>query len=201
LLKLLSKDSELSEKDVLLRLGEETISVEEIASVFRPEEKAMEARSDPERPISPTSTVFVDGASGIDVKTAKCCTPVPGDKIVGIVSQKGITIHMFDCPNVQSITHGQIVTAEWGDTSKEIYPVQVLVEAEDSASHAVKDIIQKAHEKSVKVAEMNTRFTDWNLTVYRVIVYIKDEVSLSELMDSWRKISGVNRVYRVREGS
>ncbi len=201
LLKLLSKDSELTEKDVLLRLGEETISVEEIASVFRPGEKTVEAPADSDHPMSPSSTVLVDGASGIDVKTAKCCTPVPGDKIIGIVSQKGITIHMFDCPNVQSITQGQIVTAEWGDTSKEIYPVQVLVEAEDSASHVVKDIIQKAHEKSVKVAEMNTRFTDWSVTVYRVIAYIKNEKYLSELMDSWRKIGGVNRVYRVREGS
>lgn len=201
LTKIFSKESELSEKDILLRLGEETLAVEEIVAVFRPEEVEEEETPVAEKPFKPSSTVLVNGASGIDVKTAKCCTPVPGDKIIGILSPKGITIHMADCPNVQSIKQGQVVSADWGDTSKEVYPVQLMVEAEDSASNVVKDILQRARDKSVKVAEINTRFTDWSVTVYRVIVHIRNEKFLSELMESWRKINGVSRVYRIREGS
>ena len=80
------------------------------------------------------SGVVVQGASDVLVKLAKCCTPVPGDQILGFVTRgSGVSAHRSDCTNVQSLLNDRerIIDVEWAPTTKSVFLVQIQVEALD----------------------------------------------------------------------
>jgi GTP pyrophosphokinase len=82
------------------------------------------------------SGVLVRGAPDILVKLAKCCTPVPGDAIVGFVTRgSGVSVHQADCHNVQSLLQQpeRMIDVEWAPSSKSVFLVQIQVEALDRA--------------------------------------------------------------------
>ena len=80
------------------------------------------------------SGVLVRGAADILVKLAKCCTPVPGDDIVGFVTRgSGVSVHRSDCVNVKalSVEKDRMVDVEWAPTTRSVFLVQIQVEALD----------------------------------------------------------------------
>src|SRR5690606_27262399 len=87
-------------------------------------------------PRSGDSGVLVRGAGDILVKLAKCCTPVPGDEIVGFVTRgSGVSVHRADCTNVKSLKEdpARMIDVSWAPTSKSVFLVQIQVEALDRA--------------------------------------------------------------------
>ncbi|MDD4690934.1 MAG: bifunctional (p)ppGpp synthetase/guanosine-3',5'-bis(diphosphate) 3'-pyrophosphohydrolase [Eubacterium aggregans] len=98
-----------------------------------------------------TSNVVVAGQSDIDVHYSKCCNPVPGDKIIGYITQtNGISIHRTDCPNVLNITDpARIVTVEWNKFGV------------DGSFNA--EIHIKAHEKRELLIELSKLFIEMNI--------------------------------------
>lgn len=80
------------------------------------------------------SIVEVDGADGVLVSLAMCCCPVPGDKIVGTVTQnRGISIHRMNCSNVDSVQEDKRVMVRWGKKRDVRHVVRIKVEAADRA--------------------------------------------------------------------
>ncbi|MBG9886965.1 GTP pyrophosphokinase, partial [Bacillus toyonensis] len=80
------------------------------------------------------SGVLVRGAADILVKLAKCCTPVPGDEIVGFVTRgSGVSVHRADCVNVKALSANKdrLVDVEWAPTTRSVFLVQIQVEALD----------------------------------------------------------------------
>ncbi len=83
------------------------------------------------------SGVLVRGAPDILVKLAKCCTPVPGDEIVGFVTRgSGVSVHRGDCTNVRSLKEepDRLIDVEWAPTTKSVFLVQIQVEALDRSA-------------------------------------------------------------------
>jgi len=195
----LGTDRQVNEKDLLLRIGEKEHSAEDIAALFQPPaEEPLPALGQPDKKQIQSKTIVVDGQLGIEVKMAKCCFPVPGDRIVGVISRKGITIHQDNCPNVEKIMMGELVSVQWGNTEQERYMTQVILESNDHSGNLLKSICQSAKERSYQITEVNTKFDEINHMTYRLSIYVKSLAQLEEMMEYWRKQNGIVNVYRTR---
>ncbi|WP_460795479.1 RelA/SpoT family protein [Microbacterium sp. GXF0217] len=145
------------------------------------------------------SGVLVRGASDILVKLAKCCTPVPGDAIVGFVTRgSGVSVHRTDCVNVKALSGDEqrFVEVEWGPTSKSVFRVQIQVEALDR-SGLLSDVTRVLSEHHVNILSATVQTTDERLALSRFVFEMGDAVHLDRVLNAVRRIDAVYDVYRV----
>ncbi|UYO98610.1 bifunctional (p)ppGpp synthetase/guanosine-3',5'-bis(diphosphate) 3'-pyrophosphohydrolase [Microbacterium sp. M28] len=145
------------------------------------------------------SGVLVRGASDILVKLAKCCTPVPGDAIVGFVTRgSGVSVHRSDCVNVKALSADEqrFVDVEWGPTSKSVFRVQIQVEALDR-SGLLSDVTRVLSEHHVNILSATVTTTDERLALSRFVFEMGDAVHLDRVLNAVRRIDAVYDVYRV----
>ncbi|MGF6823413.1 guanosine-3',5'-bis(diphosphate) 3'-pyrophosphohydrolase [Microbacterium sp. ZKA21] len=150
-------------------------------------------------PRSGDSGVLVRGASDILVKLAKCCTPVPGDDIVGFVTRgSGVSVHRTDCVNVKALSTDEqrFVEVEWGPTSKSVFRVQIQVEALDR-SGLLSDVTRVLSEHHVNILSATVQTTDERLALSRFVFEMGDAVHLDRVLNAVRRIDAVYDVYRV----
>ncbi|MFJ4225146.1 RelA/SpoT family protein [Microbacterium sp. NPDC089695] len=158
----------------------------------------------PERP--PTrearagdSGVLVRGASDILVKLAKCCTPVPGDDIVGFVTRgSGVSVHRADCVNIKALAseEDRFVDVSWAPTTKSVFRVQIQVEALDR-SGLLSDVTRVLSEHHVNILSATVSTTDERLALSRFVFEMGDAVHLDRVLNAVRRIDAVYDVYRV----
>lgn len=83
----------------------------------------------------PTGGVVVKGMNGLLVRYAGCCTPVPGDEIVGFISRgRGVTIHRADCPNMRNVDHDRLIEVSWAGQADIPYKASIRVVASDQGA-------------------------------------------------------------------
>jgi len=152
-------------------------------------------------PKQPTSAVKVQGVGDLLTQLAKCCHPVPGDKIIGYVTRsRGVTVHRRDCYNVVNEEEkDRLVNVEWGETS-ELYPVQIQVQAWDRVG-LMRDISTLVAEEKINIAAVNLTNND-NQTIS--IFFSLEAANLTQLSRILVKIEGVRGVIsatRIGEGA
>jgi GTP pyrophosphokinase len=151
---------------------------------------------------SSDSGVLVRGAPDILVKLAKCCTPVPGDEIVGFVTRgAGVSVHRADCHNVASLRTEpeRMIEVEWAPTSSSLFLVQIQVEALDRAG-LLSDITRVLSENHVNILSANVSTSSDRLAISRYVFEMGDTVHLDRLLNAVRRIDAVYDVYRVSAG-
>lgn len=145
------------------------------------------------------SGVLVRGAPDILVKLAKCCTPVPGDPIVGFVTRgSGVSVHRGDCKNVATLEaeRDRMIEVEWAPTSSSVFLVQIQVEALDRAG-LLSDITRVLSENHVNILSANVSTSSDRLAISRYVFEMGDTVHLDRLLNAVRRIDAVYDVYRV----
>ncbi|HEX4442427.1 MAG TPA: RelA/SpoT family protein, partial [Galbitalea sp.] len=148
------------------------------------------------------SGVLVRGAPDILVKLAKCCTPVPGDQIVGFVTRgAGVSVHRADCHNVQSLLSEpeRMIDVEWAPSSKSIFLVQIQVEALDR-SGLLSDVTRVLSENHVNILSATVSTSSDRLALSRFVFEMGDTTHLDRVLNSVRRIDAVYDVYRVNSG-
>lgn len=148
------------------------------------------------------SGVLVRGAPDILVKLAKCCTPVPGDDIVGFVTRgSGVSVHRSDCHNVQSLTQEpeRMIEVSWAATSKSVFMVQIQVEALDR-SGLLSDVTRVLSEYHVNILSANVSTSSNRLAISRFVFEMGDTTHLDRVLNAVRRIDAVYDVYRVNGG-
>jgi GTP pyrophosphokinase len=148
------------------------------------------------------SGVLVRGAPDILVKLAKCCTPVPGDEIVGFVTRgTGVSVHRTDCNNVKSLLAepDRMIEVEWAPTSSSLFLVQIQVEALDR-SGLLSDITRVLSENHVNILSATVSTSSDRLAISRYVFEMGDTVHLDRLLNAVRRIDAVYDVYRVNAG-
>jgi GTP pyrophosphokinase len=148
------------------------------------------------------SGVLVRGAPDILVKLAKCCTPVPGDDIVGFVTRgTGVSVHRSDCNNVKSLLAepDRMIEVEWAPTSSSLFLVQIQVEALDR-SGLLSDITRVLSENHVNILSATVSTSSDRLAISRYVFEMGDTVHLDRLLNAVRRIDAVYDVYRVNAG-
>ncbi|CAL4859735.1 bifunctional (p)ppGpp synthetase/guanosine-3',5'-bis(diphosphate) 3'-pyrophosphohydrolase [Microbacterium sp. MM2322] len=145
------------------------------------------------------SGVLVRGAPDILVKLAKCCTPVPGDEIVGFVTRgSGVSVHRADCTNVGSLRDqpDRLIDVSWAPTSKSVFLVHIQVEALDRAG-LLSDITRVLSEHHVNILSASVQTTNDRLALSRYVFEMGDTVHLDRVLNAVRRIDAVYDVYRV----
>jgi guanosine-3',5'-bis(diphosphate) 3'-pyrophosphohydrolase len=148
------------------------------------------------------SGVLVRGAPDILVKLAKCCTPVPGDQIVGFVTRgAGVSVHRGDCKNVQSLLTEpeRMIEVEWAPSSKSVFLVQIQVEALDR-SGLLSDVTRVLSENHVNILSATVSTSSDRLALSRFVFEMGDTTHLDGVLNSVRRIDAVYDVYRVNSG-
>ncbi len=148
------------------------------------------------------SGVLVRGAPDILVKLAKCCTPVPGDPIVGFITRgAGVSVHQANCHNVQSLLQEpeRMIEVEWAPSSKSVFLVQIQVEALDR-SGLLSDVTRVLSEHHVNILSATVTTSSDRLALSRFVFEMGDTTHLDRVLNAVRRIDAVYDVYRVSAG-
>jgi GTP pyrophosphokinase len=145
------------------------------------------------------SGVLVRGAPDILVKLAKCCTPVPGDDIVGFITRgTGVSVHQKTCTNVRDLLKEpeRMIDVEWAPSSKSVFLVQIQIEALDR-SGLLSDVTRVLSEHHVNILSASVSTSNERLALSRFVFEMGDTTHLDRLLNSVRRIDAVYDVYRV----
>jgi GTP pyrophosphokinase len=147
------------------------------------------------------SGVLVKGDADVMVKLSRCCTPVPGDPIMGFVTRgTGVSVHRTDCKNVGQLQlePERILEVSWAASSKRLFLVQIQIEALDR-SGLLSDVTRVLSEHHVNIlsASVSTR-TD-RVALSRFVFEMGDPAALEHLLNAVKRIEAVYDVYRVSQ--
>jgi GTP pyrophosphokinase len=146
-----------------------------------------------------SSGVRIAGVDDVLVRLSKCCSPVPGDPIIGYVTiGRGVSVHRADCPNVayMNATPERILQAQWLVDSELTHAVDVEVEAEDRPQ-LLQDIMGVFAELKTQVSSVTARVRRDGMAVTSLTVQIRDLDHLHKLLTKLEALKNVRRVYRV----
>jgi guanosine-3',5'-bis(diphosphate) 3'-pyrophosphohydrolase len=147
--------------------------------------------------------VVVKGVSDVWVKLARCCTPVPGDDIVGFVTRgSGVSVHRGDCANLthMAVEPERIVAVEWAPTSGSVFLVAIHVEALDR-TRLLSDVTKVLSDHHVNILSASVATNRDRVAVSRFSFEMGDTKHLGHLLTSVRGVEGVYDAYRVTSGS
>jgi guanosine-3',5'-bis(diphosphate) 3'-pyrophosphohydrolase len=186
--------------DLFAALGSGSINASQImlglSGALEPTEEAAEVL--PPRKISPVS-INVLGVGDLLTRLANCCHPLPGDKIIGYITQgRGITVHRRDCPNiVHEEEKERLVKVEWGAVAQ-VYPVTIQVDAWDRVG-LVRDISAIIAEEGVNLTEVSLgNHRDDSVTMHFTLE-VKNAAQLSKITSRVHSVWNVVSVARKGE--
>ncbi len=142
--------------------------------------------------------IKVQGVEDVLVRLAKCCTPVPGDEIVGYISLgKGITIHREDCPNVKALKRNpeRFTKVDWSGDASKSFRVQIQVDSWDRA-RLLEDVARTFAEHGANIVSYGGVVED-QLAKNWYTAEVGDVKELRALLNSLRQIDSVFDAYRV----
>jgi GTP pyrophosphokinase len=155
--------------------------------------------SSADRSRADNSGVLVRGDSDVMAKLARCCTPVPGDQIVGFVTRgSGVSVHRNDCKNVEELLKqpDRIMDVTWADNSKSLFLVQIQIEALDRGG-LLSDVTRVLAEHHVNILSASVSTRADRVALSRFVFEMGDAQVLEHLINAVRRIDNVYDVYRV----
>jgi GTP pyrophosphokinase len=146
--------------------------------------------------------IIVEGLDNCLVKFSKCCTPVPGDEIIGFITRGyGVSVHRGDCPNAspekrsQPGQEGRWLKVTWGSNTEESYPTAIELMCKDR-SNLIMDVSSALSTTSTYVLGMHTFSSPDGYAMIRLDVKIRNSQQLSTVMNKLNQIAGVMQVTR-----
>ena len=143
--------------------------------------------------------VAVPGAPGTVTKLAKCCTPVPGDNIMGFVTRGGgVSVHRTDCTNADDLQlqSERIIEVLWAPSPTSVFLVAIQVEALDR-HRLLSDVTRVLADERVNILSASVTTSDDRVAVSRFTFEMGDPKHLGHVLNAVRNVEGVYDVYRV----
>ncbi|MFE5920550.1 GTP pyrophosphokinase [Streptomyces sp. NPDC002285] len=175
-------------------LGGEEAATEEIDETVPPARGRSRKRRSSADP-----GVIVKGVEDVWVKLARCCTPVPGDPIIGFVTRgSGVSVHRSDCVNVESLSREpeRILEVEWAPTQSSVFLVAIQVEALDR-SRLLSDVTRVLSDQHVNILSAAVQTSRDRVATSRFTFEMGDPKHLGHVLKAVRGVEGVYDVYRV----
>ncbi len=169
-------------------------AADDAAEAFTPSGRRSVAAGDP--------GVIVKGATDVWVKLARCCTPVPGDDIVGFVTRgAGVSVHRRTCVNVPGLEAQQgsgsrFVDVEWAPSGGGVFLVNIQVEALDRA-RLLSDVTRALSDQHVNILSASVTTTRERVAISRFTFEMADPKHLGSVLRTVRHVDGVFDAYRV----
>ena len=198
---------------LLAAIGQKKIAVRPL--VARVAEKLQSPDSSDEVPVLPTmrprsgaskskNAVFVEGLEDVLVRLSKCCTPVPGDEIMGFVTRgRGVTVHRVDCANAISLSTDQaarVIDVEWAALdAAQTYVAAVEVVALDR-TRLLRDVANALSDQRVNIVSCTTHTGSDRVARMRFEFEFSDPGHLQSMLTMIKNIDGVYDAYRLVPG-
>lgn len=147
--------------------------------------------------------ISVDGVSDVGIRIAKCCKPLPGDKIVGYISLgKGVSIHRKDCPNARALTrqsNERFINVAWQGSSLKPFRAEFQVDAMDR-SHLLEDITRTMSESGINIVAAQCNTANDNTVRDKFVVEVGDAKLLDSVLEHIKSIDTIFDAYRLTPG-
>jgi GTP pyrophosphokinase len=143
--------------------------------------------------------VVVQGSTDVWVRLARCCTPVPGDEIMGFVSRgQGISVHRADCPNAKALSREpeRLIDVSWAEGKPTSFVVAIQVEALDR-TRLLSDVATVLSDHHVNIMSATSSVGRDRITLLRFTFELGDIAHLSGLLSAVKKVESVYDAYRV----
>ena len=194
---IVNKMQELYDRDHKKAMTNEEV----LASIA--ENNAANAQSGANKPVlmKSKSGIVVKGIADLSVRFSKCCSPVPGDEIVGYVTRgRGISIHRTDCINIINLPEmerARLIDAEWQPEEEhaEKYLAEIKIYA-NNRNGLLADISKALTEKNIDIMSMNTRTNRQGLATLQTTFEISGREELNRIIDKIRGIESVIDIER-----
>ncbi len=186
---IVNKMQELYDREHKKELTDEEV----LASMTGRHNRRMHARS--------SSGIVVKGIDDVAVRFSKCCSPVPGDEIVGFVTRgRGVSIHRTDCINVLNLSEmerDRLIDADWqaADKTGERYLAEISIYA-NNRNGLIADISKALTEKNIDILSLNTRVSKQGVATMIVAFEIGSREELQRIIDKVRAIDSVIDIER-----
>ena len=153
--------------------------------------------------MSSKSGIVVKGMTDLSVRFSKCCSPVPGDEIVGFVTRgRGISVHRTDCVNVMNLPdmdRVRLIDADWqipeGEQTKEKYMAEITIYA-NNRNGLLADISKAMTEKDINIMSINCRINKQDIATLQMNFEISGREELNRIIDKIRGIESVIDIER-----
>jgi GTP pyrophosphokinase len=146
-----------------------------------------------------SSSIEVEGVGDVLVKLARCCTPVPGDAIIGFITKgSGISVHREDCINAADLRENQgerIAKVKWLDGAGSVFLVNIQVEALDRA-RLLADVTRALSEQHVNILSAAVNTSKDRTAISKFTFEMADATHLDSVLAAVRAVEGVYDVYR-----
>jgi GTP pyrophosphokinase len=146
--------------------------------------------------------VVVEGVDNLLIRLAKCCSPVPGDEIVGFITKgRGISVHRTDCTNIRGLPEqekGRLMTVSWDISDKGgIYNADIFIQAGDRKG-LFSDISRACLDMDVNIAGVNLKTNNDGTANILLTLSISNTGQMEKILRNLRQIESVMDVYRAR---
>jgi guanosine-3',5'-bis(diphosphate) 3'-pyrophosphohydrolase len=184
--------------EFLAALGSGNITVNHVmARLTQQSEEQDTVVTAPILPIGPAQDIAVLGVGGLLTHVAQCCSPLPGDPIIGFITRnRGITVHTKSCRNVVNEDESErLIQVDW-TTMKRLHPVRLTIEAWDRVG-LLRDITGLVSAEKVNIASLETRETDEGLAITELTLFTTGADQLSRLFTKLEEVQSVISVIRI----
>ncbi len=189
-----------SDEELLAALGNGDVSLLQVVQALRgaPAAEEEEAPAPPAAKPAPSAArgIRVRGVDNVLMRFGRCCSPLPGDRVVGYITQgRGVSIHRADCPNIQFLrAHPErLLEVEWEPSPDGTYQVEIEVEALDRIG-LLKDIMAVISESKTNMVSVNARVRKDKVVVINIVADIRNVTQLTAVT---QRIGSLKEVYSV----
>jgi GTP pyrophosphokinase len=208
--KVCEKSGVKDEEELCVAIGIASLAASTVVSRLREFYEREKKASEPPPPVDiqtrdwsgygkATHGIRVKGTDGLAIKFSRCCSPVPGDPVIGFVTRgRGITVHRMDCPNIDDLAKDpdRLIECAWEENYNAAHPVEVQITALDR-SGLLADIVSIVAEARINMISTTSRVHKNKLATIDMILEIKDSQQLQYIFQKVYKVRVVMTVERV----
>ncbi len=132
--------------------------------------------------------------SEVIYRFARCCNPVPGDSITGILTKKGISIHRKDCINIKRVST-PLIDVSWNEQVSNFYLSKLKIIAENK-TNLINEIITLSNKNSVYIASMNSSILNGNINL-EFSIKVKNQEAIQKLINIIKNVEGIKEIKRI----
>jgi len=190
--------------DLIAHVGFGKLTAQQVLNKALPELEKQETKKESilrklvgRRKKKDSNGIIVKGLHDILVRFSKCCNPLPGDPIIGYITQgQGVTIHRKGCVTIMKMSNERQIEVQWGDDFTESYPASIKVMTDDRFG-LLADIaaVISRHKSNILNAKSETRETGLGLFYFTLLVESTDQLRI--IMTDIRKVKKVTDVKRI----
>lgn len=188
--------------DLMVAIGAGDIRLNQMLNFVtdRPEDEPVIRFKTPTKVTGDNNGIVVDGVGSLMSHVAKCCRPVPGDEIIGYITQgRGIGVHRDDCDsfdNLKTQHPERVISVSWSDDIHNSYALSIRIEASDR-SGLIRDISVVLANEKVNVLNMNVNTVDDNqIAIFTMQIEVHDLSGTNRVLSKLHQIEGVHSAKR-----